>query len=148
MTHLSPINNFSCYAFCLRHNITSRFALYPLSYMDGPSWSNFFSSIEEPFSLLLYYRYYSFLSFLTHASGFDFIPITGLRGVTIYYPLAVTSQFHQTQGLHSFTGTVDYCFPILASTESELLRVYDMWQHHVLAEFRDSHHGRTPEYQS
>lgn len=57
-------------------------------------------------------------------------------------------QFDQTKGFHSFTDAVDYCFPILTSTESELLRVYSLWEHRFSTEFRDSHPSRTPEYQS
>lgn len=56
--------------------------------------------------------------------------------------------FHQTQGFHLYAEASDYRFPILTSIEFELLRVYDLWEHCVLSEFKNGYPGWIPEYQS
>lgn len=148
MIHLSPIRSFHRHNFYFGHSIAMRYSFRPFSYMDATSWTEFLSSIKELFSILIYFGYCYFLSFLTHATYLDFIPLAGLRGVTTYHPLAVMGQFDQLQDLHSFTDAADYRFPILSSTEAMLARVYGLWGHRESAAFRDSYPDQTFKYLS
>lgn len=78
--------------------------------------------------------------------GFDFIPIVGLQGVTMYHPLAAMGQFCQTQDFHSFARATDYRLPLLSSMGNELLRMYDLWDHREPTSFRNGHLGQTLGY--
>lgn len=72
----------------------------------------------------MYSGYCSPFSFITHVTDFDFMPLAGLRGVTMYHPLAVIGQFDQRHELLCFTDASDYRFLILSPTETSLARVY------------------------
>lgn len=146
MTLLRLIGSFRRHGFYFGHSVAMSYTFRPSLYVDVALWITFLSSIEEPFSILMYSGYSSFLSFITHASDFDFVPLVGLRGVTTCHPLVVTRQFDQLQEFHSFNDAFDYRFPILSSIEDDLARAYDFWAHKVLANFRDSHPGQTSEY--
>lgn len=146
MSHIGPIDNFRPRAFCFGHDISSRFALRSTPW-DGPSWAEFLSSLKDLYSLLLYTDLFLDLSFLTRVKGFDFIPIIRLQGVTTYHPLAVMGQFYQIPDFHSFPGATDYRFSFPSSIGSELMRLYDLWDHKEFASFRDGNSGQIPGYQ-
>lgn len=89
MTHLRLIGRFRRHGFCFNYSIALSHYFRPASCVDVTSWTEFLAAIEDPFEIMMYSGYCSFLSLVTHVADLDFLPLAGLRGVTTYHPLAV-----------------------------------------------------------
>lgn len=86
MPYIGPIGSFRPRAFALvMISLLGLHFVQPLMLMDrlGQSSSHLLRT------LTLYTSLCSNLSFMTHVEGFNFIPIVGLQGVTMYHLLAV-----------------------------------------------------------
>lgn len=76
--------------------------------------------------MIPYTTYCSYLSFLTHVEGFEFIPIIGLWDITTYHPLAVRARLIRLRISTLFSRVDEYRFPFSATLDSEILRIYDL----------------------
>lgn len=106
MSHLRPIGTFRQHGYCFTHDIAMSYSFQPSECTDAMSWSVFLAGIRDPFGILPCSGLSSPNSFITHALGMDYLPLTGLRGMTTYHPLVVMSQFDQFQDFHPFDGAL------------------------------------------
>lgn len=93
MTHLRPSSRLRCYGFCFGNGMTLTYSFHPAPCVEVISWITFLEVMKEPFKIIIYSGYCSFLSFVTYMADLDFLPLVSLRGVTTYHPLAVMGQF-------------------------------------------------------